>query len=116
MPKHFAWEKAAMLYKTIVIELLHTHLELYEQLRSSKRLLPAMEAYAIELKALHEEWKNRISQWRPGSDSSQVESEALELAIERFRDRLPSESATDETEPLSLDAAMNYLRRHSPVA
>ena len=37
-----------MLYKTITLELLQEQPELYEQLRSSKRLLPAMDAYASD--------------------------------------------------------------------
>ena len=80
------------MYKTIALELIQEQPELYEQLRSSKRLLPAMDAYAIELKASHEAWKDRLSQARPGSDPSQIASEALELAIEELRDRLPSAS------------------------
>ena len=61
-----------MQYKTIALELIQEQPELYEQLRSSKRLLPAMDAYAIELKASHEAWKDRLSQARPGSDPSQI--------------------------------------------
>jgi hypothetical protein len=89
---------------------------LYEQLRSSKRLLPSMDAYAIELKAMHEECKARISRAKPGSDPIQVASVALELAIAEFQERLPSASATDEAAPLSLDAAMNFIRRATPPA
>ena len=40
-----------------------------------------MDAYATELKASHEAWKEQLSQARPGSDPSQIASEALELAI-----------------------------------
>ena len=105
-----------MMYKTIVLELIQAQMELYEQLRSSKRLLPAMDAYAMELKALHEEWKERLDRARPGSDPAQVASEALELAIEQFRDRLPSESSPEEEGHLSLDATMAYIRRHTPPA
>ena len=75
-----------------------------------------MDAYAIELKASHEAWKEQLSQARPGSDPSQIASEAMELAVQELRDRLSSASPADETDPLSLDAAMNFLRRHSPPA
>ena len=105
-----------MQYKTIALELLQEQPMLYEQLRSSKRLLPTMDAYAIDLKTSHEAWKERLGQARPGSDPAQIASSALELAIEELRDRLPSESSPNETEPLSLDAAMNFIRRHSPPA
>ena len=102
-----------MQYKTIALELIQEQPTLYEQLRSSKRLLPAMDAYAIDLKTSHERWKQAIAGKRPSSDPSQIASEALELAIEELRDRLPSESTPNEAEPLSLDAAMSFIRKHS---
>jgi hypothetical protein len=105
-----------MQYKTIALELIRERPMLYEQLRSSKRLLPAMDAYAIDLKTIHETWKERLASIRPASDPSQIASEALELAVMNLRDRLPSESTPNETEPLSLDAAMNFIRRHTPPA
>jgi hypothetical protein len=105
-----------MQYKTIALGLIQEQPALYERLRSSKRLLPAMDAYAIELKASHEAWKEQLGQARPVSDPSQIASEAMELATAELQDRLSSESPTDESEALSLDAAMNFLRRHSPPA
>ena len=105
-----------MLYKTIALELLQDQPELYERLRSSKRLLPSMEAYAIELKAFHDAWKDRIIRSNPAADPTQIASEALEMAIRDLRDRLPCESPKDEAEPLSLDAAMDFLRRRTPPA
>ncbi len=41
-----------MLYKTITLELIHEQPELYEHLRSGKRLLPAMDSYSIDLKGV----------------------------------------------------------------
>ena len=105
-----------MQYKTIALELIREQPVLYEQLRSSKRLLPAMDAYAIDLKTSHDAWKEAIASKRPGSDPSQIAAEALELATLELRERLPSESTPNETEPLSLDAAMNFIRRHTPPA
>ena len=105
-----------MMYKTITLEMLQDCPRFYEQLRSSKRLLPAMDAYAIELKASHEEWKAQLSQARPNSDPGQIASEALEMAVEELRERLPSGLPETEADPLSLDAAMTFLRRHSPPA
>jgi len=104
-----------MQYKTIVLELLQEQAGLYDQLRSSKRLLPAMDAYATELKTIHDGWKERIGREEPGRDPRQITAEALELAIEELRDRLPSVSPRGGEEP-SLDAAMDYLRRHTPPA
>ena len=104
-----------MQYKTIALELIQDRPELYEGLRSSKRLLPAMDAYAIDLKALHEAWMDRLGQARPGSDPRPIAAEALELAIEDLQARLPSESSTDEAE-LMIDGAMEFLRHHTPRA
>ena len=105
-----------MQYKTIALGLIQEQPALYERLRSSKRLLPAMDAYAIELKASHEAWKEQLGQARPVSDPSQIASEAMELAIKELQDRLSSESPPTESEALSLDAAMSFIRRHSPPA
>lgn len=104
------------LYKTIVLELIQDQPELYEQLRSTKRLLPAVDAYAIDLKSLHEAWQKAIALTRPAFDPVQSAAEALEMAIEDLQERLPFASLKDETEPMGLDAAMDYIRRHTPPA
>jgi hypothetical protein len=104
-----------MQYKTIILELIQSQPDLYEQLRSSKRLLPAIDAYGLELKSTHEAWKDRLCQENPGSDPRQIASEAMELAVLGIHDRLLSASPAAEAEPLSLDAAMNFLR-HSQSA
>lgn len=93
-----------MLYKTITLELLQEQPELYEQLRSGKRLLPAMDAYSADLKAGHEAWKEAIARKHPGSDPRQVAAEALERAIQELRDRLPSASPKDEAESTTATA------------
>ena len=105
-----------MHYKTIILELIQEQPALYETLRSSKRLLPAIDAYALELKAGHEAWKERLSQSRPSSDPIQIASEALEIACKELEERFASSSKADEEETLSLDAAMNFIRRHTPTA
>lgn len=104
-----------MQYKTIALELIQEQPELYERLRSSKMLLTATDAYSIELKASHEMWKEQFSQSMPGNDQRQIASEAMELAIQDLRDRLPSGSQATEADPLSLDAAMNFLRHSRPA-
>jgi hypothetical protein len=104
-----------MQYKTIALALIQERPELYEHLRSGKMLLTAMDAYAIELKASHEHWKDQLSQARPGRDPRQVSSEAMELAIEDLQARLPSASPRDEAE-LMIEGAMAFLRSHTPPA
>lgn len=99
-----------MQYQPIVHELLQQQTELHEKLRLKRRLLPAIEAYAKELKASHEEWKETLSEARPGSDLIQIESEALEMAVQEMEDRLQQESQANDQEGLSLDAAMAFLK------
>jgi chromosome segregation ATPase len=103
-----------MQYKTIVLEMLQQRTELHEQLRKERKLLITLESYSKELKASHEAWKEQLAQARPGSDALQISSEALELALKELEDRLPNKSPTAEEEPLSLDAAMAFIRKASP--
>jgi hypothetical protein len=102
-----------MHYKTIVLQLLHQRTELYEHLRQSHRLLLALETYSTALKASHETWKETLAKAKPDSDPIQIASEALEMALSELEDRLPPASPPDETEPLSLDKAMAFVRSHS---
>ncbi len=102
-----------MQYKTIVLELLQQRPEIHEQLRKDRKLLTTMESYARDLKSSHEAWKETLSQDRPGSDPSQIASEAMELALKELEDRLSAESLPSDNEPLSLDAAMASI--HKPT-
>jgi hypothetical protein len=102
-----------MHYKTIILGLLQQRPQMHQQLRQDRRLLPAMELYAKELKESHEAWKESLASANPGSDPSQISSEALEMALKELEDRLPSGSPADENEALSLDRAMAYVRSHT---
>ena len=105
-----------MQYKTIIHELLLQRPQTHEQLRKERKLLTTLEIYAKELKTCHEGWKELLSQMKPGSDPSQISSEALEIAVKELEDRLPSESQQNESEALFLDAAMLFLSRRTPRA
>jgi hypothetical protein len=105
-----------MLYKTMILELLQQRPEMHEQLRQQRMLLPTLERYAIELKTRHEAWKELLSQAKPGRSESQNATEALELALQEMEERLPYALPPNDNERLSLDAAMAYLRRHTPPA
>ncbi len=105
-----------MLYKTMVLGLLEQRRELYDRLRKYRMLLPTLEYLAGALRHTHQIWKKQLSQARPGSDPSQIAGEALEIALKELEDSLPSESPPDDSEPFSLDAAMTYVRRHTPPA
>jgi uncharacterized protein YfaS (alpha-2-macroglobulin family) len=99
-----------MQYKTIIHELLQQRPQMHEQLRRQRNLLSTLELHARELKNSHEAWKELLSQLRPGSDQSQIASEALEMALKELQDRFPSEPHK-EHEALFLDAAMMFIRR-----
>jgi hypothetical protein len=103
-----------MQYKTIVLQLLEQQLEMYDRLRRDRKVLPTMEHYARELRSLHLAWMETLTQTTPGSDQSQIASEALELALKDLQDRLQNGSPPDGQEALSLDQAMAYIRRHMP--
>ena len=102
-----------MKYKTIVHELLHQRPQMLAELKKDRKLLPAMESYARELRASHLAWQELLSPLRPGRDQSQIASEALEMALKELEDRLPSESENG-SETLFLDAAMLFIRRRTP--
>ncbi len=103
-----------MLYKTMVLELLQQRPEMLEQFRKTRSLLPTLELYAKELKNNHEVWKELLSLAQPGSNPSQIASAALEIALKKLEDRLPPASPPDAAGPLSLEAAMVFVRRHTP--
>jgi DNA repair ATPase RecN len=103
-----------MQYKKMILELLQDQPEVYDQLRKERKLMSTMEQYSRELKASHQVWQEFLSQLRPGSDPSQVASEALELALNELENRLPSASHQDKSEKHFLDAAMLFVRRLTP--
>ncbi len=104
-----------MQYKTICLQLIQDRPALHDQLAREKALLPALETYAQELKDRHQHWQEQLAQTRPGSSAEQIASEALEIALRELEDSLPPASPQDEDEPLSLDAAMAYLRPTRPA-
>jgi hypothetical protein len=105
-----------MQYKTIVLGLLEQYPQLHEELRKKRMLLSTVEVYSRELKASHEAQKTLLSQAKPGSNESQIASEALEIALEELENSLATASPPNENEAISLDQAMAFLRRHTPPA
>lgn len=105
-----------MQYKTIVLQYLRQRPSLHNRLKSSRTLLPTLDAYANELKTSHETLKEQLAQANPGRDPSQIASQALEIALQEWTNSLPPDESSTEDEPLSLDAAMAYIRRQTPPA
>jgi hypothetical protein len=105
-----------MRYKTITLELLQDRPAFYDQLISNQTLLSTLERLAEELRTYHHAWQDLLLAAKPGSDPSQIASEAMELAIQQLVELLPSEYPAVEMQPLTLDAAMAFISRHSPPA
>ncbi len=103
-----------MHYKTIALELIQDRPGLYERLRMSKRLLPSMEAYAEDLKNLHDDWKATLQKNRMHADPYAIAAEALEMAIQDLQDRLPCDAPTDQDAHPSLADTIRYDRTHTP--
>jgi len=100
-----------MQYKTIVLELLKERTELHEQLRQTRQLLPTLERLTEKLKISHDTWTAMLAQAKPGSDASQIASEALEMALKELVECLPPVSPQDDGE--TLDEAMAFIRSHT---
>jgi hypothetical protein len=78
-------------------------------------LLSTVELYASQLKTRHEAWKDCLSQAKPGN-ASQIASQALEIALAEMENCLPFASPRGDSEPLSLEEAMAFIRNHTPPA
>lgn len=102
-------------YKTIVLELLRDRPALHEQLRASGTLQASMEQLAVAFRACHLERLKELAESRPGSESYQLSSEAMELALKELQDSLPAESSDEDSGTFSLDQAMTFLNRHMPA-
>jgi hypothetical protein len=106
-----------MPYKTITLGLLEQYPELYNTLGKDGKLLKSLEHYARTLKSRHHYWMDQLDQVRPASDQRQISSAALELAVEDLRQTLSADSPTaEDASELSLDEAMDSLRRLTPPA
>jgi hypothetical protein len=99
-----------MQYKTIIYELLQQRPQMHKRLQKERKLLTTLEIYAKELKESHNAWKEVLAGENPGSDPSQIASEAMEMALKELEDRLPAESPQGDQEAFSLDQAMAYIR------
>jgi hypothetical protein len=108
-------KEKSMQYKTIILHLLEQRPEIQDQLQSNKTMMPTLDRFSRELQDRHQSWVATLSQSGECCDESQVANEALEFALEEILGSLQREfpSAADE---LTLDGAMEFLRRHTPPA
>jgi hypothetical protein len=105
-----------MQYKSLTLQLLEHHPPIHDRLKSTGKLLAELDRYSTDLKTSHSAWTDLLSQQKPGSDPSQITSEALEIALRELEQRLSAEPSEDGREPLNLDAAMAFLRDHTSPA
>ena len=98
-----------MHYKTIMLELLEQRPEICEPLRSQRKLLAEVERYSRELKTRHDAWTDELSHSKPGSDPSQIASEAMEMALRDLEVCLSTEYPAVAEKP-PLDEAMAFIR------
>ena len=97
-----------------VLELLQNRPELHEKLRLSRTLLTTLNLYSSHLKANHQVWMVRLSRVKPGSERSQLASEALEIAVQEMQDSMGTSDFLLEPETLSLNGAMAFTRGPKP--
>ena len=103
-----------MQYKTIVLELLQQHPEV-RRLRG-KRMLATLDHHAGQLKARHEAWKDRLAKATPGGNPGQIASAALEIALKELECMLSPELPADDSDPLTVEEAMAFIRGPGPAA
>jgi hypothetical protein len=111
-------ENTAMRYISIVLELIQEQYpKLHRNLCQERALLLTANLHALALKRYHEDRMEQLSLAKPDRDPIQIASQALELALLDLQEDLPSESnPTDAGETCSLDAAMAFVRSHTPPA
>lgn len=105
-----------MHYNTMILEWLEANSAMKVTLPCQRLTLPTLERLAIELKNSHEAWIERLQQHRPGSDSAQIQSEALEHAFPEWTSSRFAPTPTAEDAASYLDGAMAYLRQRTPLA
>lgn len=87
-----------MQYKTIALELIRLRPALYRRLRTARRLLPAVEAHAADLRESHLGWTDRLARDRPGADPQSLQAAGLELALAELESRLEAEASPSGSE------------------
>ena len=103
-----------MQYKTICLQMIQDHPEMYDRLLSQRSLLSTLDRLSSELRTSHQTWKGLLAQAKPGGSDSQIASEALELALQQLASSFAS-PPTDEDEPFPLEDAMVFIRHTQPA-
>lgn len=100
-----------MHYKTITLGLIEQHPALHQQLMAKRALPQVLHQLATALARCHHDWITAL-QASLVSNPTQLSQMAMELAVQELQECLPSES--DELEPFPFEAAIAFIRRHTP--
>ena len=82
-----------MQYKTMILEMLRQRPRLHRRLKARHAMQETIDLYATELKTNHLALIKSLSQERATIDSSQLSSEALEIAIKDMQERIVSDDS-----------------------
>jgi hypothetical protein len=86
-----------MKYKTIILELLEQNPDLYRRLKRNRQVRQTMDRLAVDLQRRHLELRSYLQQSQPGAGSSELSSQAMEMAIAELREQLvPLSDSEDE--------------------
>ncbi|MFO0849839.1 MAG: hypothetical protein U0871_14990 [Gemmataceae bacterium] len=86
-----------MQYKTITLSLIQSHPTYHRRLKSNRRLMAALDSYALELRDRHLAWADRLEAERPQDDPQSRRSAALELALAEVERLIAVEATAGET-------------------
>ncbi len=82
-----------MQYQSLALGLIESQPALHRRLQRSRRLVEVMESHALDLKASHLAWIDRLAERRPGDDPQSRKSQALELALADLEERFAQEAS-----------------------
>lgn len=99
-----------MNYKTIILGLIEQQPEWFNEVSRGRSRLRTLHRLARQLKTRHEFWQEACFQTWRDCDPIQLSSMALELALAELEALYGPDRRLTETESLSLEEAMNYLR------
>ena len=81
-----------MQYKTLALGLIRAQPTLHRHLRRTRRLMPALDAHATELRTDHLSRIDLLTRSRPDLDSASRTAVALEQALHDLQARLSAEA------------------------
>ncbi len=81
-----------MQYKTLALGMIQSHPTLHRHLRRTRRLMPALDAHATDLRADHLSRIDRLTWSRPDLDPPSRTAVALEQALLDLQARLSAEA------------------------